>query len=315
MDLIVANALWIPPGGTGGPNLGGHRLPASEIYLRNSHCCLASVRRFHPEAILMLFHSGSIPHVLEHKFLELGVRLQPLEPQRFAVPDSYPWKGGYYKLDAMEWLIQYGKRFLLLDTDTVVVAPLTDLMAEGERILLYETGHRMSHRSRSIINAFGTLIDGRDHRVSHRGGEGLWIPPNHATSWLQACDSVFQVLKNHWDFFHQDNPDQGDELILSFAAEACATVVGPLNPYLRRYWTMKGCVNLSTQYNHDPVDIWHVPWEKTTGMMDLYEHLERKGVWPEEGDLIRMLHLEQGWASGLFWELRKLKRALARGRR
>lgn len=312
MSIVVANALWLPSGDRRTPNLWGvlKESPAA-IYLKNSYCSLASVRRFHPEATLILVHDGTIEDPFRQRFEQLGVRLVPLKFERYTVPDDYPWKGGYYKLDALSWLAENFERFLLLDTDTICVAPLDEVFhAARDRVLLYQVHHRESQRSRVIINSFAQHVDGKEHCADHLGGEAVALDRSVASAWLAACQRVYQNLATRWDFFHGDNPDQGDELILSLAAEAQPQLVSWMNPYLTRFWTVEGVAGLSTRHEINPVEIWHLPVEKKAGILSLYERLTRTGRWPLRGDLIRLLHLEQGWGSGVGWFLRKLKRRL-----
>jgi hypothetical protein len=99
-------------------------------------------------------------------------------------------------------------------------------------------------------------------------------------------------------------------MVVSLTAERLEGKLGSLKPYLDRYWTMPGFGLKSTNYKFNEIDIWHLPWEKRSGLMKLYGAVRKTGKMPLRGDLIRMLHLETGLWSGLVWQLRKLKRTL-----
>jgi hypothetical protein len=312
MKRIVANALFLPEVEKPSPNLWGKlRHKPSEIYLRNAYCSLFSVKQYNPGIELLLIYSGRIPEAIQREFSDLGVRLVELPFSVYRVPDRFPWSAAYYKLDAVEWLTRESDQFFLIDTDTVCTGPLDDVWAEAEdRILLFETGHRVSHRFRDIINRFGAALDGKAHRAIHYGGEAIAASRAEAAVWVQNMWEVFALMQDHWDFFDAQNPEQSDEMVVSLVAERMSGKIGSLKPYLERYWTMDGFRLLSTNYKFNAVDIWHLPWEKRSGLMRLYGYIRKHNRLPPRGDLIRMMHLETGIWSGLVWQLRKLKRTL-----
>ncbi len=312
MKPIVANALFLSSDGKPSPNLWGKlKNPPSEIYLKNSYCSLYSVRQHNPDVDLVLLYSGSLPEALRKDFVDLGVRLVELPFDKYRVPERFPWSAAYYKLDAVEWLARETEQFFLIDTDTVCVGSLYDVWAESaQKILLFETGHRYSHRFRSIINRFGTALDGKVHAATHYGGEALAMPRPLAERWVATMRSTFAQMQNHWDFFDAETPEQSDEMIVSLVAEQMPEILGSLKPYLDRYWTMPGFHLMSTNYKFNTIDVWHLPWEKRSGMMALYRFIQKHHRLPLRGDLQRMLHLETGPWSGLQWQLRKLKRTL-----
>jgi lipopolysaccharide biosynthesis glycosyltransferase len=44
------------------------------------------------------------------------------------LPETYPWRMAYYKLNALEWLTEHQGKSLLLDVDAFFVSSIKDLI-------------------------------------------------------------------------------------------------------------------------------------------------------------------------------------------
>lgn len=85
--------------------------------LRYCRICLASVRRFHPDADVSLLPGGPLPRsFLREVALHFGVGVHPVPP------GDYGW--GFVKLEPL--FGPPGHSFLVLDADTVLTGPLLD---------------------------------------------------------------------------------------------------------------------------------------------------------------------------------------------
>lgn len=296
---VIANALTFAQDGWGAPGIGfgrqGQDDPAviQSIYLRNSFCSLFTARQHNPDADILLIHTQSFDPAYEKNFINAGIELMRVPFSTFRVPETFKWKAAYYKLDALQWLSRHYEQVLMLDTDTVCVAPAQDIWEEAaDRVLLYETGHRISFPRRRAINEFGELITGAPSRCPHYGGEAIAGSAPALDRFLAHCLEIHEAMKAHWDYFADRDPS-GDELIKSLAAGRMPESIGTMNPYVERYWTDPFGFNLvSTNYKFNPVDIWHLPAEKQRGMLELYDILTRPGVFPSRAELARIVHLE-----------------------
>ena len=73
--------------------------------------------------------------------------------------------------------------------------------------------------------------------------------------------------------------DFGDEIIISQAANKHKDSIKNAGAYVYRFWT--GDFHLvSTCYKYNPIAVIHVPSEKTSGMVNLYNRYFRKGKFP-----------------------------------
>jgi len=96
-------------------------IAAASYDSRFTRICVASVRFFYPNIPIRLLIGGRVSGALVHELHRLwGVEVASVEP------GEYGW--GFVKLEPL--FLNSGKRFLVLDSDTVLVGPVLNAFAD-----------------------------------------------------------------------------------------------------------------------------------------------------------------------------------------
>jgi hypothetical protein len=307
---VIANALVLYGDGRTAPNLrsAGKEDPRT-VYLKNSYVSLRSAGLSNPDADRVLVHDGEVGEEFQHLFEAAGIQLVIVPYRRFRVPDHLPWRAGYYKLDALAWLAERWDSVLLIDTDTIVPGTLEDLWQEAvDRVLLLDTGHRWGHPARQDIAALGVFLGATSQsRPLHYGGEFVAGDGPTIRRFLEVCQTWFDKLEGNWSYFEQ-HKDQGDESILSLAAESRPELVRSAASYVARYWTNDGFWLVSTNWKFNSVSVWHLPLEKSQGFLRIFETLAGGEELPPLQTLANWLSLERSLGKVLLLKAKEIWR-------
>ena len=240
-----------------------------------------------------------------------GISIHRIEFAAFRMPESLPWACAYFKLEALAFLAERYDHVTLIDCDTFTVGGYADLQRESaDRILLYDLQHRLSHPDRQRIIQNHLAIFGENTPLIHYGGELVAGPRNLLKPFAAQCQEVAAAIRER---NHLLVHDMGDEQILSGAAHRMPQCIRCANSYIFRYWTTPRFRLLSTNYQYNAVDIWHLPSEKESGLPALYRYLRRHGEFPKRPSCIRLFGLDRPNAGRIFDALRRLRnRCLSR---
>lgn len=277
---------------------GGLNLSSSDsckqksIYLRN--CCVACLSAAEhrapnddialvtnidfPEPYKTLLHSKNI-HIIHFPF------------DLFNFGASYKWSLAFYKLCALYHAshdLSYDF-FSYVDTDVFIQSDFSNIWMESERkILLYDIDNGLQSAEYSSFIAEVERIHPDKHLITHYGGEFFAANKENAQAFSEMCLTEFQAMDSaHFVTTH------GDEFILSIAADNLKSKVKNAGAYIYRFWT--GSFRLiSTNYEYNPVTVLHVPAEKHTGMLKLYQYYLRHNRMPTKQKTWRFLHLRHG---------------------
>ena len=277
----------------------------TEVYLNCSIVSLRSARVHNPGIAAALVVNFDIPQRKREEIERLGISIHQIDFSVFRMPDSFLWAPAYFKLEALAFLIERYEHVTLIDCDTFTVGSYAELQQESEdRILLYDPQHRLLHPDRQRIIQNHAAIFGESALLMHYGGEFVAGPRDFLKPFMEECEGVACAIRER---SHLLVHDMGDEQILSVAAHRMPNYVRCANSYIFRYWTAPHFRLLSTNYEYDGVDIWHLPSEKERGLDAMYRYLRRYGEFPNRKTCIRIFGLDRPNAGRISEKLRHIR--------
>lgn len=207
----------------------------------------------------------------------------------FRFPDDYKWCLAFYKLCAIYHAVremQY-RCYAVLDTDVYVCMGFENVFKEcANNILLYDINEGLQVESYSLFLQQINSYCAGEKTITRFGGEFFAASRENAHSFSDTCLNIFNDM-----LARGYRTDFGDEFITALAAEKHKNNVKNAGGYIFRFWT--GAFRLvSTCYKYNPVSVFHVPDEKSRGMVALYDRYISKGKIPGENELYRCLHLK-----------------------
>lgn len=277
MKNVIMNAFAISPEKCGGANIQSNN--SVTVYLKNIYVSLKSAKLHNPKDDVVLVSNFDIPEPFQSQLISTGVLLERCDFNQFVVPSEFTWSLAFYKLCALEYMIESREyeKILLLDTDTVCVGSLSEVWSEAEKsLLLYNVHSRSSDDVRRGINTdFAKLYD-EMRNLQHYGGEFVCGKRLLLEEFIRECKDVYTRIQiNNFDMYSLS----GDELILSIAARNINSLA-EANPYISRYWTGLEYV-VDTKCHYGNLAIWHFPGEKELGMLKTYQFLVKHDHLPK----------------------------------
>ena len=256
----------------------------TQMYLKNIFVSLVSAKAHNEGDSFALCVNEPIDDYWVKRFNEEGIEVKVVPFDTFLISKDFTWALAYFKLCVMKALTDEGKyeRYLLMDADTFTTRSYGDLWKECDfGVLMYPLGHTFSHPDRETVREdFVKLYpdEAKKREIVHYGGE--FIAGNLASlkEYMKVCEQVFEKMR---EINFDVSKNAGDETIWSIAAalsfgktefvSACA--------YIFRFWTERFYL-VSTVTVSNPVCIWHLPVEKRTGMLRVYNYYMKKKAFP-----------------------------------
>lgn len=262
---------------------------AIEVYLQNSLVCFASIKKYNPSVQLMLCTDYILPETYRQKYEKLGTTIEQVDFDLDVMSKSN-WSICNYRYCVMKHLCTSLKEedvVLMLDTDILCVDSLQDMFDDlFDDIFLYDVKHRRSNHERDIILSNYKAIYGKEANLIHYGGEFIYAKIPVLQKLYNSCMNVINA-SNEYDNLTNFN----DEHITSIAVyNDLRAYVHPSEAYISRYWTSNFYLT-STNWKHNPVALWHLPVEKSTGLKRLFLYYEKHQDFPSREKLAKRLGL------------------------
>lgn len=290
MANLIMNAFAFKDTYRNSPQLGGNANSKTiDVYMKNIYVSLKSAKINNPLDDVALITNMEIPLSYRYLFEENNIKIFIVPFDDYILPSNFVWALAFFKLCAIDYMVNnYDyEHYLLIDADTIVVDCLTNVWKEvADGVMLMNTAHSLEHKERQlIINDYKKLY-GSNKNIVHYGGELIAGTKKNIIDFLLICKKVYELIKSsNFDVA----PNIGDETITSIAAYEYNNIISA-QPYIYRYWTGRFYL-VSTNYINNPVKIWHLPSEKETGMLDVYDYLLRKKELPDCLKLRKMVGL------------------------
>lgn len=278
---LIFNAFAFKEDYLNAPQIGGEKVSdrTIDIYIKNAYVSLFSAKAKNPQDDVALVTNCELPFKYKDLFMREKIKIIKIEFNDFVMPKTFAWSLAFFKLCALKYIVNNNnyEKILLLDLDTITVHSYKELWMEADHgLLLYNVNHSYTHNDRKrIVQAYQHLYQ-NDKNIVHYGGECIVGTNKVLKNFIEECDKIYKVIKeNNFDI----SKNTTDETIISIAAIFLNNII-EAGAYIYRYWTYPLFYLVSTNYISNPVAIWHLPGEKTEGMIRIYTHLQRRGMLP-----------------------------------
>lgn len=243
-------------------------------YFEAAAVSLYSMRKSNPQVDAVLVTNIDVPADVQELLESFGCRIirQPFDS--FCFPYDVPWHLAYYKLCALEAVVNLGDydQLAMVDTDTWFRGDLAPMFRDAEDgLMLYRLHPRAGDRD--LVKMQGELASFAEGRAGNGdcffGGEMVCGTAGALEEYLAACKAVqAQMIEK------SAVSERGDEfLVFAAAAEGLLPSVVSANPYIHRLWTGR---YWSVVSRWDDLAILHLPAEKVFSFPRAYRRLSRR---------------------------------------
>lgn len=259
-----------------------------EIYMKNCCVSLLSAKHYNPDSDVALVTNIEIPDEFGDLLKSNGILIINAEFDTFKFSDDYKWGLAFYKLCALKHVVEnYDYEYVsYMDSDVYIQSDFRDIWSESEdSLLLYDINHGLQVSDyRSFLEDY-TSFSGNSRKITHYGGEFFAASRENAEIFISEC---FQIYLKMLD--KKFVTGFGDEFITSQAADRHKAIVKNAGAYVFRFWT--GDFRLvSTCYRCNPITVLHVPAEKRSGMIKIYNYYRKYNRLPTNKTVYSMLNL------------------------
>lgn len=266
----------------------------TEMYLKNILVSLASAKIKNPEDDVYLSVNIEIGDEWTERYKAAGISVRKMDFNSFVVPREFPWSLAFFKMCVLNTWVREGnyEHYLIMDADTFTTRSFEDMWKEADfGILLFPLGHTFSHSDRDVIRRdFKKLypIEAEKLPITHYGGEFICGNKNELTRYMDVCLEIFERISAN-GFSVEEKI--GDEDLWSIAASLLYKEIPVIaaTPYVFRYWTTDIFYLVATNTVSNPVSIWHLPQEKETGLIRLYDYYMKNKAFPSPEKSAEML--------------------------
>ncbi len=262
------------------------------VYWRCIACFFATSARQNPGTRHALFTNADVLPIVDG--LDMGELLCRLNVDIVRVPITHrlgrnrvtSWNNVFYILDVIAHLTQEGgfDRAVVMDSDCVWVRPADGLMADLSR-------HRIL--SMSIPYAYDEKLNNASRRDMVRAAQLVAkhrfdFIPNFSGGEIFAAtrDGMVDIHAAVSGMWHElsasppgDVPIYTEEHLLSIAYEMLGVPTGTADAHIRRLWTALRLNNVTAEDIDSGRCAWHLPMEKKTGFVDLFDAVRDRKSW------------------------------------
>lgn len=242
-----------------------------DIYFKNIFVSLKSAKISNPFDDVALITNYRIPENFQRLYEKNNILIFYCDFKNFCMPKDFKWALAFYKLCALKFIVDeaHYDNYLLLDSDTVTTNSYVDLWEEAQfGLMLFDVNHTFFHNVRNEMIKTYNILYNYTINIQQYGGEFICGSKGVLQEFVKKLDEVYYTIKSNK---FNISKSSGDELIISIAATKMSKVFNS-GAYIDRYWTEKFYL-ASTNYINDPVAILHLPGEKESGIISLYNYL------------------------------------------
>lgn len=264
-----------------------------EIYLKNASVALITAKYNNPlytVAFVTNLKIDEIPTEFRKILESHEIEIMHIEYDSFIFTKDYLWSLAFYKLCALEHMLEKNYEYIIyMDTDVYVQGNFDSIIKEcDQNILLYDINHGLNTKDYKILCKEVKKYYRQEKYITHYGGEFFASNKENALKYLKELKKVYQ---NMLEF--NIVTTKGDEFISSISANSMKEIIKNASPYINRFWTGCDFRLISTSYQWNRVLILHVPVEKEKGMVKIYDKYISKGKIPEDRVVWKVLQLSK----------------------
>ncbi|MBR7132919.1 MAG: hypothetical protein IKD04_05250 [Clostridia bacterium] len=261
-----------------------------EMYMKNiSVACISARKNNGTKTDIALVTNIEIKEPYKSLLLKNGVKIINVPFDKFNFGAEYRWSLAFYKLCALYHVCRETNYdfYAYLDSDVFVQGDFSDIWNECKNnVLLYDINHGFQVEDyRHFLSEVNDFLK-EEKNITHFGGEFFASNKENAVFFSQKFLDVYDgMTATNFVTTH------GDEFILSVAANGLMDRIKNAGAYVYRYWTGEFRL-VSTNYKYNPVVVLHVPSEKNTGMLKLFDCYIRKNKKPDRDRVWHILNLK-----------------------
>ncbi|EOU1762627.1 hypothetical protein [Clostridium perfringens] len=258
-----------------------------DIYLKNSFVCLKTIKKNNPFDDVAVVVNFEIDIKYRKLFEENEINIYKIDYDSFNMPKDFKWSLAFFKLCSLKYVVNNlsYKNYLQLDSDVVCIGNLKDCWEEiNEGLMMLSGPFTYNHPLRKLNSEVFLNLYGENARLVKWGSGFIGANQKTLKSFIEKCEEVYIKLKDI--NFNCDN-SIGDEFITSAAAYLLGNI-RDAQPYMNVYWTRKFYL-VSTNYKYDPIVLIHLPDEKRTGLIYIYEYFCKYKKLPSDKILYKIL--------------------------
>lgn len=260
------------------------------VYLKN--CCVACIsarRNNEADTDVMVVSNVDLPQPYADILSKEGVKTSLCDFNNFCFDKDYDWSLAFYKLCALEHVLNtysHYEHVAYLDLDVYVQRSFDLIWKECEKnICLYDICHGLNDKNYcNFLNETASFTGASTIGLTHYGGEFFAANKTNAKRFVEKCREIYQKMAvTGFVTTH------GDEFITSLAADSMKPLLRNAAAYICRYWTRRYRL-VSDNYKHG-ITILHLPAEKESGMLAVYNYYHRHHALPSQKRVWKMVHL------------------------
>jgi hypothetical protein len=265
-----------------------------ETYWRNALNLFFTANLSNPKLKFLMFTNDVPPVIINNVLKLIGVKIIEIE-YTHKPPKGYwkHWQSTFYLLDAMEYLtkeVDESDSVIMLDLDCVIVGPLDNFLniLRSKKVLVYDTGYSEDNKSNNVSrqdlkNLFEEIEEKEMSNVPKYFGGELYAVYGKST-----LTSLYELSRQSWDYsknnwFSRDIKFNTEEHVFNYALWKMGVNEGTANKFIKRMWTSWKYRNINN--NDALMPIWHVPAEKSFGMIKLSNAILKEGNLIKQKDL------------------------------
>lgn len=260
-----------------------------EMYLKNCCVALVSAKSSNPDADVALVTNIEVPQPYMKILENAGVGVIRVPFDRFNFGDQYTWGLAFYKLCA-QYDISHNTDYdavACLDSDIYVQAGFEPVWERVKSsVMCYQLGTGTAEVEVTKIYAEAAQFRGVNEAFTHYGGEFFAASSADMRSITEKEEAVFRQMQER-----RFRVSTGDEFISSLVFNTMKERIAPANEFVYRFWT--GTYRCISESYKTTILCLHVPAEKGTGMIGLFDRYISKGRIPAKEKVWKMLHISQ----------------------
>lgn len=250
----------------------------ADVYIKNAFVSLTSAKINNPNVEVCLVTNRELQDNYIKLFTEKEIKIHVIPFDAFAIPNTFHWQLAFFKLFALEYIINNTcySQYLLIDSDVYSTKNIDDfwLEIEDNSIMLYHLPSVYAEFTRKEIIEGYKILYGKQASITNFGGEFIAGNRSDLQDFSQLCMKTYrEMLAN----LNKLSSNIGDEFVTSIAAYSSSKKVIATNAYISRFLTGRvySCVT-----GYEVIPMWHLPIEKSYTMIKLFHYYIKHGHYP-----------------------------------
>ena len=270
------------------------------LYLKNCCVALVSAKVHNPETDVALVTNIEVPEAYLSILAQAQVGVIYVPFDKFNFGEKYVWGLAFYKLCA-QYYVSHNTEYdaiACLDSDIYVQADFAPVWENVKNTLMFfKMGSGRADTATSKIYGEAAAFRGVDEDFTHYGGEFFVASSADMRDITEKEEVIFTQMQERGF-----RVATGDEFISSVVAHELGERICLANDYVFRFWT-GSYRSISPAYK--TMICLHVPAEKGTGMIRLFDQYISKGLVPAKEKVWKILHISHPSVKGTIYAAAK----------